>query len=195
MKIVILVIISYILGSIPNALWIGKIFLNKDVRNYGSGNVGSTNAARVLGYRYGLLTLVLDVLKGLIPTYLGYCINPEIGIICGLLSIIGHSYSAFINFSGGKAVATTVGVFLIISPYSVLTLLFVFLIIVLLSGYVSLASMTSAILLPVCVYLYNYNKSAVLFSIFVALLIVYRHKSNIINIINKKEAKFFDKDK
>ena len=81
---VILLVFSYILGSIPNALWIGKVFKKVDVRQYGSGNVGSTNAARVLGYRYGIMTLVLDILKGLIPTYLGYKFGGNIGLTIGM---------------------------------------------------------------------------------------------------------------
>ena len=154
---VILLVFSYILGSIPNALWIGKVFKKVDVRQYGSGNVGSTNAARVLGYRYGIMTLVLDILKGLIPTYLGYKFGGNIGILCGMLAIIGHTYSIFLKFKGGKAVATTVGVFIVISPFSILTLLVVFLLVTIISGYVSLGSMVSASLLFIAVYLYKGN--------------------------------------
>lgn len=195
MKIVIYIILSYLIGSIPNALWIGKFFLNKDVRHYGSGNVGATNAARVLGYKYGTLTLILDILKGAIPTIIGYSISPIVGILMGLSSVIGHTYSIYINFQGGKAVATTVGIFIIISPYSILSLVFVFFGIVYLTGYVSVASMMSAILLPIMMIVFKAEYVEILFALFIAILIVYRHRSNIKNLINKKEANFFDKVK
>lgn len=194
-KILILLIFSYILGSIPNALWIGKIFKKIDVRKYGSGNVGSTNAARVLGYKYGIMTLVLDVLKGVIPTYLGYMIDVRVAILAGLFSILGHSYSVFIKFQGGKAVATTVGVFLILSPFSILSLLFVFLLTVLTTGYVSLASMISASFLFIAVYIFNGNIYEIIFSLIIGMLVIYRHKSNIKNLVCHKEDKFFDKIK
>lgn len=195
LKIILILILSYILGSIPNALWIGKLFKNVDVRKFGSGNIGSTNAARVLGYKYGIMTLVLDVLKGAIPTYIGYSISSDLGILAGLLAVVGHTYSIFVKFQGGKAVATTIGVFLIISPYSILTLLGLFIIIVLISGYVSLASIICASLLFVAVYIYHGTIHEVIFALLIGILVIYRHKSNIKNLLEKKEAKFFDKIK
>lgn len=194
-KIIVLLIFSYILGSIPNALWIGRAFKKIDVRDYGSGNIGSTNAARVLGYKYGIMTLILDVLKGAIPTYILHMLDVRLAILAGLLAILGHSYSIFVKFKGGKAVATTVGVFLVLSPYSILSLLFVFLLIVVFTGYVSVASMVSASLLFVAVYIFNGNIYEIIFAIFIGILVIYRHKSNIKNLINNKEAKFFDKIK
>lgn len=194
-KIIVLLIFSYILGSIPNALWIGRAFKKIDVRDYGSGNIGSTNAARVLGYKYGIMTLILDVLKGAIPTYILHMLDVRLAILAGLLAILGHSYSIFVKFKGGKAVATTVGVFLVLSPYSILSLLFVFLLIVIFTGYVSVASMVSASLLFVAVYIFNGNIYEIIFAIFIGILVIYRHKSNIKNLINNKEAKFFDKIK
>lgn len=192
-KVICLLIFSYLIGSIPNAFWIGKVFKNIDIRQQGSGNVGATNAARVLGYKYGFMTLVLDVLKGAIPTYIGYKMGANLGIYAAICAIIGHSYSIFLKFKGGKAVATTVGIFLIISPYSILALLVVFFAIVFLTGYVSIASMVSALCLAVTVYLFKGTTPEIIFSIIIGLFVVYKHKSNIKNLINKKEAKFFDK--
>lgn len=192
-KVICLLIFSYLIGSIPNAFWIGKVFKNIDIRQKGSGNVGATNAARVLGYKYGFMTLVLDVLKGAIPTYIGYKMGANLGIYAAICAIIGHSYSIFLKFKGGKAVATTVGIFLIISPYSILALLVVFFAIVFLTGYVSIASMVSALCLAVAVYLFKGTTPEIIFSIIIGLFVIYKHKSNIKNLINKKEAKFFDK--
>ena len=192
-KVICLLIFSYLIGSIPNAFWIGKVFKNIDIRQQGSGNVGATNAARVLGYKYGFMTLVLDVLKGAIPTYIGYKMGANLGIYAAICAIIRHSYSIFLKFKGGKAVATTVGIFLIISPYSILALLVVFFAIVFLTGYVSIASMVSALCLAVAVYLFKGTTPEIIFSIIIGLFVIYKHKSNIKNLINKKEAKFFDK--
>ncbi len=192
-KVICLLIFSYLIGSIPNAFWIGKVFKNIDIRQKGSGNVGATNAARVLGYKYGFMTLVLDVLKGAIPTYIGYKMGANLEIYAAICAIIGHSYSIFLKFKGGKAVATTVGIFLIISPYSILALLVVFFAIVFLTGYVSIASMVSALCLAVAVYLFKGTTPEIIFSIIIGLFVIYKHKSNIKNLINKKEAKFFDK--
>lgn len=117
----------------------------------------------------------------------------NLGIYAAICAIIGHSYSIFLKFKGGKAVATTVGIFLIISPYSILALLVVFFAIVFLTGYVSIASMVSALCLSVAVYLFKGTTPEIIFSIIIGLFVVYKHKSNIKNLINKKEAKFFDK--
>lgn len=122
-------------------------------------------------------------------------LDVRLAILAGLLAILGHSYSIFVKFKGGKAVATTVGVFLVLSPYSILSLLFVFLLIVVFTGYVSVASMVSASLLFVAVYIFNGNIYEIIFAIFIGILVIYRHKSNIKNLINNKEAKFFDKIK
>lgn len=191
-----LIVFSYLLGSIPNALWIGKVFKNKDIRKYGSGNIGATNAARVLGYGYGIMTLILDVLKGLVPLYIATKLYPEnyiLHVLVAMGSIIGHSYSIFLKFKGGKAVATSLGVFIILSFKSVLLLLIIFILIVVITGYVSLASMTVASLLFIVVYIFNHNIVYTIFAIFIGLLVIYRHKSNIHNLINKTEAKFTDK--
>ena len=194
---VLFLIFSYVLGSIPNALWIGKIFKNMDVREYGSGNLGSTNVARVLGYRYGILTLILDVLKGIVPVYLVtlyYQDNDILHVLVAMSCILGHSYSMFVKFQGGKSVATSLGVLIIISPKSVLFLLGLFFIIVLITGYVSVASMSVASILPINVYIFNNkNITYMLFSLFISILVVYRHKSNIVNLLNGKESKFTDK--
>lgn len=192
-----ILICSYIIASIPNALWIGKIFVNKDVRNYGSGNVGSTNAARVLGYKYGILTLVLDVLKGFLPTYVCYLLGYAslYVAIVGLITVLAHAYSIFLNFKGGKSVATTIGVFLAIKPSAILILLVVFLIIFIATKYVSLASIISAGLLFLVLILLNVEEVYVFLGLVTGLLVIYRHKSNIINLINKKEDKFGDKPK
>lgn len=192
---ILFIVLSYLLGSIPNALWVGKIFKNIDVRNFGSGNVGSTNAARVLGLKYGALTLILDVLKGvffpLVAKLYGY--NSKILILIGLAAILGHSYSIYLNFKGGKAVATSTGVLLVLVPKVILILVFIFFLVFILTKYVSLASILSAISLPILTFLLYNEIEYIFITLFISLIVVIRHKSNIINLKNGVEPKFSDK--
>lgn len=196
-KFIILFIVAYLVGSIPNALWIGKVFKGLDVRNYGSGNVGATNASRVLGWKLGVLVLSLDVLKGAVFVYIAKLINLDdiYLVLVSLAPILGHSYSIYLKFKGGKAVATSLGVFTVLVPKVILVLLVIFLITVFLTQYVSVASITVALLLPIFTFILYNNIIYTIFSLIIGLLVVCKHKSNIINLINGKEDKYFDKTK
>ena len=204
---VLLILIAYVLGSIPNALWVGKTFKNIDVREHGSKNTGSTNAARVLGAKLGIFTLILDILKGALPTYLGIVLGANLltritgidkldVIVIGMAAILGHTFSLFLKFKGGKAVATTLGVFLVLVPYAILILLVVFFVIFALTKYVSLASIVSAVALPITVYLTTRHIPLTVLGIIIGLLVIIRHKENIKRLINGTESKLtFSKDK
>ncbi|MFZ2200846.1 MAG: glycerol-3-phosphate 1-O-acyltransferase PlsY [Leptotrichiaceae bacterium] len=204
---VLLILIAYVLGSIPNALWVGKTFKNIDVREHGSKNTGSTNAARVLGAKLGIFTLILDILKGALPTYLGIVLGADLltrmtgidkldVIVIGMAAILGHTFSLFLKFKGGKAVATTLGVFLVLVPYAILILLVVFFVIFGLTKYVSLASIVSAVALPITVYLTTRHIPLTILGIIIGLLVIIRHKENIKRLINGTESKLsFSKDK
>ncbi len=200
MNTLLLIVLAYALGSIPNALWIGKVFKNIDVREHGSKNTGSTNAARVLGAKLGLFTLILDILKGSIPTLLALNFSTTLSklsgismmdaIVVGLVSILGHTYSIYLNFKGGKAVATTLGVFAVLAPYAILILIIVFFTTFGFSKYVSLASIISATILPIAVYITTGHIVLTVFSAIIGLLVVLRHKGNIERIKNGTESKF-----
>ena len=204
---VLLILIAYVLGSIPNALWVGKTFKNIDVREHGSKNTGSTNAARVLGAKLGIFTLILDILKGALPTYLGIVLGANLLtritgidkldiIVIGMAAILGHTFSLFLKFKGGKAVATTLGVFLVLVPYAILILLVVFFVIFALTKYVSLASIVSAVALPITVYLTTRHIPLTVLGIIIGLLVIIRHKENIKRLMNGTESKLtFSKDK
>ncbi|MFZ1603317.1 MAG: glycerol-3-phosphate 1-O-acyltransferase PlsY [Leptotrichiaceae bacterium] len=204
---VLLILIAYVLGSIPNALWVGKTFKNIDVREHGSKNTGSTNAARVLGAKLGIFTLILDILKGALPTYLGIVLGADLltrmtgidkldVIVIGMAAILGHTFSLFLKFKGGKAVATTLGVFLVLVPYAILILLVIFFVIFGLTKYVSLASIVSAVALPITVYLTTRHIPLTILGIIIGLLVIIRHKENIKRLINGTESKLsFSKDK
>ena len=190
----VLFILAYLVGSIPNALWIGKMFKNIDVREFGSGNVGATNATRVLGWKLGVMVLIFDAFKGMIFIIIARILGLEdiYVVLIGLAAILGHSYSIYLKFKGGKAVATSLGVMLVLIPKVVMILIIVFLLIVIISGYVSLASISVAGLLPILSYI-MYNNIIALLSLVVGMLVIWRHKSNIKNLLEGKEDKFYDK--
>lgn len=183
-------IFSYFLGAIPTGLWIGQYFFNTDIRQQGSGNTGSTNAFRILGKKAGSFVLTFDILKGTIPTvmavlFLKDSIHP---LFVGLFAILGHTFSLFIQFKGGKAVATTAGVLLGAYPLFMLPGIACFLIILYISRMVSLSSIVTAILLTL--YSVTFNDALLItFSFVLTLFIIYRHRSNIIRIKNGTEAK------
>ncbi|QUB97854.1 glycerol-3-phosphate 1-O-acyltransferase PlsY [Leptotrichia sp. oral taxon 221] len=190
--VVVLMIVAYILGSIPNALWIGKVFKGIDVREHGSKNTGSTNAARVLGAKLGILTLILDISKGAIPTLIAtMLLESSISVILvGICAILGHSFSIFMKFKGGKAVATTVGVFIVLVPGAILLAAVIFFLVFGITRYVSLSSMIGAISLPIWIILFYKNIPLTIFGIIIAILIIVRHKSNIQRLLNGTESKF-----
>jgi len=187
---IVLIIIAYLLGSFPSALVIGKTFYQKDIRNYGSGNLGSTNAFRILGKKGGTAVFILDILKGglalLIATYGGATISP---LIIAVFSLIGHIYPIFANFRGGKAVATTAGIILFYSPTLFLTLFIIFAISLKIWKMVSLSSTIIAIATVIIVWFGNYDLTAkVMFSL-ISALIIYKHIPNYKRILNGTENK------
>lgn len=187
MNIALLILIAYLLGSIPSALWIGKIFYKTDIREHGSGNLGGTNTFRTLGIKAGLIVSILDVLKGtaavlllLVPYFSNTDIHP---LVLGVFAVVGHMYPIFANFKGGKAVATSGGVILGYHwPIFVLMLL-CFFIILKLSKMVSFTSMALGVIALVYTVLYNllYQKDIPFLIVIVVLstFIIYRHRTNI----------------
>ncbi|MDO4924070.1 MAG: glycerol-3-phosphate 1-O-acyltransferase PlsY [Turicibacter sp.] len=185
-----LIIIAYLLGSFPSALVIGKTFYQKDIRNYGSGNLGSTNAFRVLGKKGGSVVFILDILKGglalLIATYGGATISP---LIIAVFALIGHIYPIFANFKGGKAVATSAGIILFYSPMLFLILFVIFIITLKIWKMVSLSSTIISIAAVIIIWFGNYDLTAqIMFSIFAALIII-KHIPNYKRILNGTENK------
>lgn len=185
MAISILMILSYLLGAIPFAFIFTKLVAGTDVRKIGSGNVGATNTSRILGLKYGVLVGILDVLKGFLAVFLLQLLLPENAaeywiLVGAFLSIIGHNWSIFLKFTGGKGVATTFGVVLRTLPlvFIICTVL-IWLIVVVATKYVSLASMLGAISLPIQIIILRRNPYFFIFAVILALFIVVRHHSNI----------------
>ena len=203
---ILLMALSYILGSVPNALWIGKVFKGIDVREHGSKNTGSTNAARVLGAKLGILTLILDISKGLVPTLIAILLKVDFFenltkienldyVLVGICAILGHVFSIFMNFKGGKAVATTLGVFLVLVPKAILFAAIVFFVVFAIFRYVSLSSIFAAISLPIFTYFLYQQIIYDILGILIAILIIVKHKSNIERLKNGTESKFSLKSK
>ena len=190
--IILTLILSYLIGSISFALVIGKIFYKKDIRGYGSGNLGATNAYRVLGIKAGVIVAIADILKGtfvcLLPLILGSTVNP---IVCGLLAILGHIFSVFASFKGGKAVATATGVFLFLTPLAVFVGFVVFVLTLLFTKYVSLSSMLASIALFIYSLIFE-DKVIVALSLLISVSIIILHRQNIKRIVNGTENKIVE---
>lgn len=190
MNALIYLLIAYLCGSIPSAVWIGKIFFHKDPRNYGSGNMGTTNAFRVLGKKAGTTVLICDVLKGLLPVLLAVNAKLPIDAIWVVIAaVIGHVYPIFAQFRGGKAMATVAGAMLAYNPFLLSIGLAVFLSVLFLSSMVSLASMTCVFVVMILTYI---TKTSLLLRLLITALfafIVWRHRTNVKRIIQGTESR------
>ncbi len=193
---VILLITAYLLGSIPSGLVIGKLFYKTDIRKHGSGNLGATNAFRVLGKKAGAFVTIFDIAKGTVATLLPLIFGIDNGfdpLYFGLAAVIGHIYPVFAGFRGGKAVATSCGVMLAADPKMILFAAIVFFIVLKISKYVSLASMVAALaglfygMIEFFFFDGGWQKLG-LFALFSG-FIIYRHRTNISRILNKTESK------
>lgn len=192
---ILLILLGYLYGSIPFALVIGKVFYNTDVRESGSGNLGGTNAGRVLGKKAGISVIVLDALKAVIIFYLSsylslkFNLNPDIKYIAGLACIFGHCYPIFAEFRGGKAVSTSLGYFLCIEPLYAVVAIVVFLLVLKISKYVSLSSISTALIVLCITPFLAVSITAKSCMLIAVILLVYRHKDNIKRIKNHTESK------
>ncbi|HEX5020695.1 MAG TPA: glycerol-3-phosphate 1-O-acyltransferase PlsY [Candidatus Binatia bacterium] len=186
-----LTISSYLLGSVPSGFIIGALS-GVDVRNAGSGNIGATNVARLLGKRLGLLTLVADVAKGFVPVLLAEKLGmSDVGIaLVAMAAFLGHLYPLFLRFQGGKGVATAFGALLGVAPPATLVLLVVFGIAVLFCRIVSLGSIAAALAAPFALWALDYSAVLVLMSAFLGGMIVLRHRENIKRLLDGTEPRF-----
>lgn len=204
------IIICYLIGAIPSSLWYGKLVHQIDIREHGSGNAGATNTFRILGWKAGVLVLLFDFGKGLVCTlvisqlayhigsgpvsfYEGWDINAMLLIFCGVAAVLGHMFSIYARFTGGKGAATACGMLYGIEPLSISITLALFLIVMFSTRYVSLASVTGAFVYPfsqlVLRYGFNWHidGSIIIFSSVIALGIIIKHKGNIDRLIKGTE--------
>jgi glycerol-3-phosphate acyltransferase PlsY len=182
---------SYLLGSIPTGLLLGKCY-GIDVRKEGSGNIGATNLYRTVGRKVGIMTLVGDCLKGLLPVLAVKLstLPVEYAAWVGLAAFCGHVFSVFLKFRGGKGVATALGVFLALSPLAVTIALGVFIALMLIWRYVSLSSICAAAVMPIAVWVLGEERVVVIVTIIVALIVIFRHTENIKRLSAGTENKF-----
>jgi glycerol-3-phosphate acyltransferase PlsY len=207
-----IIVLSYLVGSIPTSIIVSKISKGIDIRNYGSGNAGGTNVMRVLGWKKGLFVIILDVLKGALAVIVIARLHRGaipfenatpfddftlVQIIAGISAVIGHIWTVFAGFKGGKGIATAVGMLLMIVTVDMLVAVGVFIIVVTLSRYVSLGSIIGAIAVPLTLIIRENifhvdvpGYSTLLpFIVFVSLLVIFTHRKNVVRLLNGSETK------
>ncbi len=180
MNILLAIIVAYLLGAIPFALVVGKGLKKVDVREHGSGNLGTTNTMRVLGVKMGILVLIGDMSKGFFSAYIGYLLGGQtLAMIAGVAAVAGHVYPVYARFRGGKGVATGAGVFLCIMPPVLLIGIAVFVAVLLIGRYVSLASLSAALSIGIAATLFGHRGFILIVTWAVVVFVFYTHRSNI----------------
>ena len=185
-----IVLSAYLLGSVPTGFVLGHL-MGIDVRRGGSGNIGASNVVRLVGWKAGVITLLADVAKGLIPVLVAVHLsfNSNGQALTGLAAFLGHLYPVFLKFRGGKGVATALGVVLGLAPWVILALLPVFIVVVWLTRWISLASLCAAVLAPPGVWLFSYGRPVFWATLVIGALIIWRHRENIQRLRAGTEAK------
>lgn len=184
-------VLGHVCGSVPSGLWLVQAFHGIDIRNYGSKNIGTTNVFRTVGPKTAVLVLIADAFKGI----LAVCImsyffhNPLLDVVTALGALLGHNYSLFLGFKGGKGVATALGLFIFMMPKVAVASFGIWLVCVLLTRYVSLGSIMAAIFTPPLAWYLGYPSAYVIFSVVAAFFVVLRHKENIHRLLTGTESK------
>ena len=200
---ILFLLLAYLIGAFPSAVWLGRTFYNTDVREYGSGNAGATNTFRTLGAKAGVPVLLMDILKGWLAVNLVYFVTDnqlfsdekffEIKLVLGIAAVIGHLFPVYTGFRGGKGIATMLGFMLGVYWQAALLSALVFVITFLISKYVSLSSIIASLAFPFIVIVIlginNTNTSLIIFSIFVPILSLITHQKNIERLIRREENK------
>lgn len=187
-------IVGYLLGSINSAVLISTVFYKKDIRTLGSKNAGTTNVLRNFGKKAAAFTFLGDFLKGIIAVLIGLLIKGEIGmVLAGAFAIIGHNWPLYFSFKGGKGVLTSFAVLLFVSPYAALIALAFFVIVVAITRYVSLGSILASLVVVAMTYVFKSLGPVFYLTIFVSILVIIRHRTNIVRLIKGRESKLGQK--
>lgn len=210
LSLAVIILLSYLVGSIPGSVWIGRLLYGKDIRAYGSGNAGATNAFRVLGWKAGVLATVVDLGKGFLAAgviasirldalpagFDFWQIETVVRLIAGVSAVIGHMYPVWAGFKGGKGVNTSAGVLFALTPITMWITLAVFVVVLLTSRYVSLASLTAALAFPSAIAIRRYvfgieslDTSLLIFGVILAAGIFFAHRSNIRRLLDGSESR------
>lgn len=187
---------AYLIGNVSPAYIIGKFAANIDIREHGSGNAGTTNVLRVMGTKAGVFVLMVDLLKGVLAVWLGRLFGGDLlAVLAGLFVVVGHNWPVLLKFKGGKGVATSLGVGLMISPQNALICLGIAIIVIITTKYVSLASLTGIPFWTFLLVIGSHNYLYIYLGIALSLLAIYKHRSNIRRIFKGTESKFNIKNK
>ena len=190
----VVLVASYLLGALPTSYVVGRVFRGIDLRQHGSGNLGATNLFRILGWKYAVPVALVDIAKGAVPVALLAPLasgSTYFALAAGLAAVLGHAFSPFVGFKGGKGVATAAGAMLALTPLAVAVLIVIWAAIVFATGYVSLGSIVAALLLPVLVWLLHpASRGLVPFDALVALGIVWLHRANVRRLLAGTEHRF-----
>lgn len=195
-----LIVLAYLIGSIPTSVWVSKKFFNIDIRNYGSGNAGATNTYRVLGPKWGTIVMIADMLKGMAAVKLAYLlpgyVDGELNMLnlqtcLGLAAVVGHIFPIWAEFRGGKGVATLFGLILGISPWTALSCVAIFVLVLYLTRFVSLSSILASFAFPIFILvIFNVDNTFYrIFAIAVALMVLLTHQKNIGRILKGNESR------
>ena len=193
MTLFLLILGAYLIGAIPTGVILTRLVGGEDIRSAGSGNIGATNVYRVAGRKLGVITLVGDCLKGVIPLLIaqqGFNLTEGGIALVALAAFIGHCYPVYLGFKGGKGVATALGIFLVLSPLSVLCLLVVFALILWKWRYISLASISAAATVPLLIILFESSFALFVATLVIAIIVIWKHRANIERLRSGTESKF-----
>ena len=184
-------VLGHVCGSVPSGLWLVQAFHGIDIRNYGSKNIGTTNVFRTVGPKTAVLVLIADAFKGILAVgIMSYFFhNPLLDVVTALGALLGHNYSLFLGFKGGKGVATALGLLIFMMPKVAVASFGIWLVCVLLTRYVSLGSIMAAIFTPPFAWYLGYPSAYVIFSVVAAFFVVLRHKENIHRLLTGTESK------
>jgi acyl phosphate:glycerol-3-phosphate acyltransferase len=191
---IILVLFSYLIGSISTGVVLSRLFGKGNLQKEGSKNIGATNVSRLMGKKWGILTLLGDALKGMIPIWVAWRIIGEGGEATALVTcfiafavFFGHLFPIFLGFKGGKGVATALGIYILLAPKALLVAIPIFLFTVILGKYVSLGSIITAATFPILLILFNYNNYYVVLALFIGVAVIIKHRENIKRLMQGEE--------
>lgn len=189
-------LLSYLFGSFPTGYILYYLSEKKDIRGYGSQSIGATNMFRLKGWIFAIPVIFVDILKGFLPVFVALKLFPDkrFALLCGFLAVLGHCFPLYIKLKGGKGVATSIGVYLVLAFKPLLIGIVVFLIVIALTRYVSLGSIMAMLSLPLSIYFIQGNQEAAILSIAIFLLIVIRHGGNIRRLVDGNERKLGEKE-
>ncbi len=192
---ILFLVFAYLLGSVPSGYLLYRIKEKKDIRDLGSTNIGATNVLRLTGWKLALPVALIDILKGAIPVYLALRWFPEpwVAYVAGILALIGHCYPVYIRFKGGKGVATAVGIYAVLAPLPLLCSIAVFVLVVALTRFISLGSLTAFFSLPFFVWIFLTDIEIVVLGAATLVLIALRHRANIARLFGGTEKKLGEK--